>query len=50
VFDLGMILLTIALYIADVIVGNFYASSVFKIRALFRLYRTTIHVQNICDP
>lgn len=40
----------IGLFIADVIVHNFYASAVFKIRALFRLFMITIHVQNIIDP
>ena len=40
----------VALYIADVIVNNFYASAVFKIRALFRLFKITLHVQNIIDP
>jgi len=49
-WDLIMLVGIVALYIADVIVNNFYASAVFKIRALFRLFKITLHVQNIIDP
>lgn len=50
IFDLLLIVFLIAFYIADVVVHNFYASAVFKLRALFRMYRLTLLVQNIFSP
>lgn len=48
--DLVALVLIIALFIADAIIDDFYASAVFKIRALFRIYKVTIHIMNISDP
>ena len=44
IFDNVMIFCLIAIYIADVIVDNFYASAVFKVRALLRLFKITLYV------
>lgn len=45
-----MILGVIAFYIVDVCVGNYYVSAVFKIRALFRMFKITILIINIIQP
>lgn len=49
-FDFIMLVCLISLYIADAVVGNFYASSVFKLRALCRMYKVTLHILYIASP
>lgn len=48
--DFFLILALIGLYIADVIVHDFYASAVFKIRALFRMPKITLLLFYIISP
>lgn len=48
-FDLLMILVIVALFVADAIVRDFYPSAVFKLRALCRIYRITLLVQDLLD-
>ena len=48
--DFFMIVAIIGLWIADVCVSDFYASAVFKIRALFRMYKVSIHILYMMSP
>lgn len=50
IVDFGLILWLIAFYVADACVQNFYASAVFKLWALFRMYWLTLLIQNISAP
>jgi len=50
ILDLVAIVVLIALYIADVTVSNYYASAVFKTRALLRMPKITLLVIYIFSP
>ena len=45
-FDLTLILLTIILYVLEVVIENFEAGACFRIRACLRLWKLTIYAQN----